>query len=245
MSTTLKGLQSLINRCYLYGLNNYIKFNAAKTEFLLSGKKYLQIYKIDVADTTVHLHEKLKHLGFFWDNKKSHTATLNNVNFDHRITEFKATIHTLIRSGIRFCHPSTIIQLYSSLIVPKLTYGLELCYLSDSNLKYIDTLGRIALKTLFNVSKYSKNYIPSLFIVDAISIIVLRNKLNFFLRLLDNKITRKLILTQLQEKAIQNSFVYEIYNICHLLNIDFYRLLFQDQRIKFYSLQDSIPDEKI
>ena len=36
----------------------------------------------------------------------------------------------LINAGVRFCHPDTIFTLYKSIVLPKLTYGLELCYLN-------------------------------------------------------------------------------------------------------------------
>nr|XP_047139003.1 uncharacterized protein LOC124814939 [Hydra vulgaris] len=157
LSSTLSGLKRMITSCSSY--NN----------LLLSGKRQLTSYKITIDDHQIIANEKLNQLGFTWDTQKSLFASLNRTNINNRISKFQTTVQTLIQSGIRFVNPSSIIQLYTSLAVPTLTYGLELCENRKITMQRLNKLGRNAVKSFFNVSKYSKNYINSLFKVREIS----------------------------------------------------------------------------
>ena len=73
-------------------------------------------------------------------------------NIRCRIDKYWSVIKTLVKGGIRFSHPSTTKQLYSSLAVSTLTYGIELCNLTDGLLNKLNIEGRKGLKTLFNIS---------------------------------------------------------------------------------------------
>ena len=66
LSTTLSGLQKLIDICISYGNNNYIKQNPDKTEFLVSGKQQFYNSFINLSDNEITLQSRLKHLGFIW-----------------------------------------------------------------------------------------------------------------------------------------------------------------------------------
>ena len=161
LSATLSALQSLVSKCETYGTTNYIKLNAGKTEFITSGKHQIKNHFIDVSNTKINFLTKFKHLGFIWDTEhtRSKRASLQHCNVNERISQFQTVAKTLIRAGIRFCHPNTIVHLYNSLTVPKLIYGLELCELSTAFLHRMDVIGRAVLKSFFNISKFSKNYL--------------------------------------------------------------------------------------
>nr|XP_047143073.1 uncharacterized protein LOC124817264 [Hydra vulgaris] len=165
-SSTISGLQSLINIVQKYGLSNFIKLNTEKTEFLISGISSILINVIYINGDPIKPQNNLKHLG-------------------------------LIRNGLRFCQPATIVHLFNSLAVPTLLYGLELCGSSNKLLNSIDIAGRSVLKSFFNISKQSRNYLHSYFKVDAVSDILFRNKLNLFIRLLNNPICYSIIRTQM------------------------------------------------
>ena len=55
LSTTLSGLQKLIDICISYGNNNYIKQNPDKTEFLVSGKQQFYNSFINLSDNEITL----------------------------------------------------------------------------------------------------------------------------------------------------------------------------------------------
>ena len=78
LSTTLSGLQKLIDICISYGNNNYIKQNPDKTEFLVSGKQQFYNSIINLSDIEITLQSRLKHLGFIWDTEISNLASLNH-----------------------------------------------------------------------------------------------------------------------------------------------------------------------
>ena len=90
---------------------------------------------------TIRPKDNLKHLGFFWNNK-SNVLSMEDNNIKYRIDKYWSVIKTLVKGGIRFCHPSTIKQLYSSLTVSTLTYGIELCNLTDGLLNKLNIEGK-------------------------------------------------------------------------------------------------------
>ena len=73
-------------------------------------------------------------------------------NIKCRRDKYWSVIKTLAKGGVLFCHPSTIKQLYCSLAVSTLTYGIELCNLPDGLLNKLNIEGRKGLKTLFNIT---------------------------------------------------------------------------------------------
>ena len=110
------------------------------------------------------------------------------------IDKYWSVIKTLVKGGIRFCHTSAIKQLYSSLAVSTLTYGIELCSLTDGLLNKLNIEGRKGLKTLLNISVHSRNYFNTLLNIEHISSIIITNKPNLLTRLLNNKKTGNIIL---------------------------------------------------
>ena len=149
LSSTLSGLQKLVNKCNIYNNYNYIKLNPGKTELLISGKEQITSSSIVLSNTSINLNTTLKHLGFIWDSKTSNKATLQHANIEERISQFEAAGHALIRSGIRFTHPDTIAQIYSSILIPKLLYGLELCDININTLQRLNRTARNMLKSFF------------------------------------------------------------------------------------------------
>ena len=245
MSTTISGIQHLANKCSDYNLANAICFNSDKTELLISGQKNNNAYlKMDGYRITPN--DRLKHLGFIWNNRnnKKNIATIDEENITERISKFWSIIKTLVKGGIRFCHPKTIVHLFNTIAIPTLIYGLELCSLSADLTKKLDIQGRNAIKSLFNISKHSKNYLNSLLQIDHISTVIIRNKLNLFTRLLRNKQTSQTILSILQENLKYPSYITDIYKVTAKLNIDFYDLLVNKKYPKIYSYYDEVPEEK-
>ena len=84
---------------------------------------------------------------------------------------------------------------------------------------------RSALKSLFNLSKFSRNLLHPALHLSEVSDILLRNKLKLFMRLLQNKTTRDVILTELVDGNYISSFIADIQRICSHLHIDFSTVL--------------------
>ena len=244
MSTTLSGIQHLANKCTEYNNSNAICFNSDKPELLVSGHAHHNAH-IKMNSYRIKPQDRLKHSGFIWNikNHKSHIAVIEDENVTGRISKFWSIIQTLIKGGIRFCHPNTIAHMFKIRAIPTLVYGLEICNLSTDVLKKLDIQGRNALKSLFNISKHSKNYLNPLMQIDHVSTIVIRNKLNLFTRLMRNKHTSEVILSILQDELKYPSFVTDIYNITMQLDIDFYELLINKKYPKIYSYYDEIPEK--
>nr|XP_047127657.1 uncharacterized protein LOC124808550 [Hydra vulgaris] len=207
-SSTISGLQSLINIVQKYGLSNFIKLNTEKTEFLISGISSILINVIYINGDPIKPQNNLKHLG-------------------------------LIRNGLRFCQPATIVHLFNSLAVPTLLYGLELCGSSNKLLNSIDIAGRSVLKSFFNISKQSRNYIHSYFKVDAVSDILFRNKLNLFIRLLNNPICYSIIRTQMPLMN-QRSFVGEVMIMCKKADINMLQFMIEGKKIIIARPQEAL-----
>nr|XP_047124145.1 uncharacterized protein LOC124806899 [Hydra vulgaris] len=207
-SSTISGLQSLINIVQKYGLSNFIKLNTEKTEFLISGISSILINVIYINGDPIKPQNNLKHLG-------------------------------LIRNGLRFCQPATIVHLFNSLAVPTLLYGLELCGSSNKFLNSIDIAGRSVLKSFFNISKQSRNYLHSYFKVDAVSDILFRNKLNLFIRLLNNPICYSIIRTKMPLMN-QRSFVGEVMIMCKKADINMLQFMIEGKKIIIARPQEAL-----
>ena len=191
ISSSLSSLQKMINHCVSFGIENKIKFNADKTEFMISGMQHLDSTYITLDGQRIKPGHSVKHLGFKWSSTSaSRIASLQQSHISTRISELWSTTDALIRSGIRFCHPYTIGKLFNTIIIPRLIYGIEICELTQPVLNVLNIQARSALKSLFNLSKFSRNLLHQALNIDDVSDILLRSKLKLFTRLLGNKTTR-------------------------------------------------------
>ena len=226
LSPTLSGLRELLNQCISYSEKHGLAMNPEKTEFLISGRTN-GTEQLIFNHWVVSPSSSLKHLGFLWSSKNfTHTATVESENVCQRINKFWQVIFSLVKSGIRYCAPHTIAQLFRSLAVPTMTYGLELCNLDSELLGKLDREARSGLKSLFDVSKYSKNYLNPLLHIENISRVIQRNKINLFYRLVTNTTTRTVVMNLLTTKHNYLSFVDDALSVCHHMDFDVREILF-------------------
>ena len=202
MSSTLRGLQQMIDMCIDYGYKNGIKFNANKTEFIVSGQATIKNISLVIDNIKVSPSKNLKHLGFHWQTHATKVSSINKSHLEQRINDFWAASKALITSGIRFLHPNSISTLYQSILIPKLCYGLELCHLNHTDTVRLQTNTRSAIKSLFNISKFGRNYLHLALGIRNIIDIINKQKLYLLIRLLHNKTTRNIILSQLSNAII-------------------------------------------
>ena len=174
MSPTISGLQTMLDKCVAYGMKHMIKFNSTKTEFVISGNsQHLLNPFVYVDSMRVYPQQSLTHLGFHWlVNSRSNLASFDKSQLDHRLGEMWGVVNALVTSGIRFCHPDTIFTLYTSVVLPKLLYGLELCELNKTLSRKLDIAARTALKYLFNISKHSLNVLSEIVNVPSMSLLL-------------------------------------------------------------------------
>ena len=208
LSPTVSGLQKMVDECTEYCNNLGVAINAEKTEFLASGVPANPGCYLTMDYTRIHPGKSLKHLGFLWNvNHKTYlTAGIEHENIDQRISKFWSVVYGLLQAGICSCAPHTRVALFRSIAIPTLTYGLELCNLGSTIGTKLDCEGRRALKSFFNVSRYSKNYLQKLFYLNKITTTIKNNKTNLCYRLSRNTTTKPLLLHILNE-GHNNSFI--------------------------------------
>ena len=224
MSTTLKGMRNLIDTVTRISRENCINFNADKTEFCISKGNDCFENTFIMSGYTISPSNSLKHLGVLWNLKKG-ILTMDDENIESRISKFWTVVKTLIREGIRFCHPHTIKHLYNTIAIPTLTYGIELCNLTPQLSNKLDLEGRKAIKQLFNLSIHSKNYINSLLNIEYVSSRIIRNKINLFTRLLHGETTAAPLLKMMEIPAVPGTFIADIRNVAESLDIDLIQVI--------------------
>ena len=228
ISSTVYGLQRLLSKCQEYFSSTAITLNVEKTEFITSGPaKSTQNAYIPLNGYHVHLQSSLKHLGFLWNTKKSGKACLSEKNVSERTSKFWAVVYSLIKGGVRYCNPASITDLYRTIAVPTLTYGLELCSLTQRQLDDLDREGRKAIKQLFNVSKHSRNYLHKLLSLTPISTTINNNKLNLLTRLMQHPTTKSVVLSMLSlpDGPPRTSFIHDVFTVMDNVGSNFYELL--------------------
>ena len=241
MSSTISGLQKLLDTCVEYYNDASITLNVEKTEFLASGHSPNDAY-IDLYHHHIQPQNRLKHLGFIW-NKVRDKGTLNGFNIQERINKFWAVIFALIKGGIRFSQPGTIVELYKTLAIPTLTYGLEIPHLTETQLDTLDKEGRKALKQLFNISKHSKNYLHSLFNIDHISTTIKNNKLKLLSRLMANEHTQNVVLSTLQSTSLKST-AQDCFHMAIQHNINPYDILLNINNVRIQTTQNIVPERE-
>ena len=144
---------------------------------------------------------------------------MEDSNIDTRISKFNSVITAFVKGGIRFCHPLTIKQVFNRVAIPTLTNGLELCTLNDKLLNRLNTKSGKGLKALFNISGYSRNFLPNLMELEHVSTTIINNKLNLFSRLLHNAKTAD-ILFKMFQYAQYDCFTTDICKISEKLGLN-------------------------
>ena len=240
MSPTISGLRKLIEKVTEISRENCINFNADKTEFCVSKSNHGFDDFFVMNGYTIKPSHSLKHLGVLW-NLKNNLLTMDDENVKLRLSKFWSVIQALIKEGIRFCHPHTIKHLFNTLAVPTLTYGIELCDLTPQLVNKLDLEGRKAIKSLFNVSIYSKNYLNTLLNIEHISTKITRNKFNLFTRLLDGINTATPIMNMLESNT--GSFLTDLRRLAGLHNVDLVQVTVSREFPPIESTYAEIPED--
>ena len=210
LSPTLKGLQLMIDKCIEYGLTHGLKFNHVKTQFCISGKSHLNDPTLEMYGKSVSPRETLEHLGFKW--KKQNNVLQLGFHRENRIAEIWSVTSSLISAGIRNTHPNIIVDLFKSVVIPKLLYGMEIVNLSFTEMNQLNIQARSCLKALLGVSKHSRNLISQVYTLPDVSLILQKRRILLIDQLLNNKSTKEyLFLLGSLESDLRS------YSVCNVL----------------------------
>ncbi len=205
-----------------------------------------------LSDITIQLdgkiilpQDKLKHLGFLW-GKSCNILKLSH-HIDYRVSEMWSVVSSLIAGGVRQLHPNQIVNIYKTLVTPKLLYGLELVKLTNHYREFIDRQARCALKSLLGVSKYSKNHIHIIYKIPNASSHLVNRKLNLINQILMNGNTRDyaLFVMSLDKQDRSFSVVDEIYEICLANDVNFFDCIFNRKAQRVSVVFNPLSEEQL
>ena len=145
ISTSLHNLQSLLDECVKSYQNHGIKINDRKTQFVISGKPMINDTTLRLNETHIDPQNTLTHLGFKWSKNQKNKLDLR-YHLQLRISEAWATTASLINAGITHQNPHAIATIFSSIIIPKLTYGLSIIKLTKNDKTKINSVARCILE---------------------------------------------------------------------------------------------------
>lgn len=148
---------------------------------------------------------------------------------------------SLITAGIRLCHPNQIVTLFNSIVVPKLLYGLELVTLTKSEADHLNTQARMCLKSLFGVSKRSRNLLNKLYNLPDITTLIDSRRLHR--QIIHNKSVAPYIFHLLTTNTnIDFSYVHSTNRIINRESLNIYTLLL-NKKYTFKTEVIEISDE--
>uniref|UniRef100_A0A7M5XB23 Reverse transcriptase domain-containing protein n=1 Tax=Clytia hemisphaerica TaxID=252671 RepID=A0A7M5XB23_9CNID len=242
LSPTLKQLQIMIDTCFNYGQKKGIKFNTdkQKTQFLISGKHPFPNPTLNLNGETIHPQTNLKHLGFQWSIKSRHLSLLRH--FEDRVSELWAVSSSLISCGIRKLHPSSIVTLFKSIVIPKVLYGLEITNLNVTQSQLLDRQLRSALKSLMGLSKHSTNELLKYFNLTTVTNLLKQRKINLVNQLMKNPMTSSYLFSILSQPNRSHSLIQDLLDTCQSEGINVIDLLLSPKKHKLTMVTEDSLD---
>jgi hypothetical protein len=154
-STTVTGLQRLINHSNDYITSHGLRFNASKTNCQVFGThKFTKEPIWTLNGNTLNVTNSIKYLGVTLSTKCNGALHIEN-----RISACRRAHYGLQGSGMHkfLQNPKTISHLYRSAIQPILTYGIHTQHLANRDLRALDKCQANIIKSTIGVSKSSHN----------------------------------------------------------------------------------------
>jgi hypothetical protein len=180
VSSTVTGLQTLIDTCVNYSIKWRFKFGAKKSKTIVIGKNmYKPVWYIgkDKLDTV----SEVELLGVTIDTKGSYDKHISKRTSVCRRSMFRLSPYGMSYPGL---HASVKSYLWKSIGAPTLLYGTDCIPLSSNNVKdLVSTQGSI-VKNVLGLSKRShhSNLLHALN-ADKVDNLIVRNTLNFYNRI--------------------------------------------------------------
>jgi hypothetical protein len=192
LSNTATGLQKMMDMCKRYGDERSITFNPKKTVVMIFGNKKQREQKLDIwlCEEKVKRVSEFKYLGIMICEKLG-----TNLHLEIRKNKSVASSYGLYKSGLNneYTDPLVKSQLIKTYCRPTLLYGIENCYLSRRQISELETIDGIMLKRAMNMAKFYRYKDLQLAIdMDPMVKVIQKLKLNFFVRICNNNITRRI-----------------------------------------------------
>jgi endonuclease/exonuclease/phosphatase family metal-dependent hydrolase len=217
ISESKKNLENMLKIIEKFCLKNEIKINAKKTQYIRFGN-----YECQNEDEYVHLDgqlikrvDKIEYLGVWLDSQlKSHTQ------IEEKKVSITNAFNAMRKIGIAERETSVNMKtfLYKVYCRPILYYGIENLTLNKKDVQTIQSIEATLIKYSYNLSKTTR----TTNLLNAVEIEQSNNrikvtKLKFFIRLMKNEITRRIIdvivkkyqLTR-EKKTIKNSLLKDV-----------------------------------
>lgn len=153
LSSTIPGLQSLINICADYATRWQFSFGIKKTQFCVIGKQVLkQCPKIYLNNNEVTLKSNIEILGVSYESAGSFTSHVNN-----RISACRKSMFKLSAIGFQYpgLHCTVKSYLWKTVGSPTLLYGMECISLTQSDINLLKTTQGNIIKNVMGQSKRS------------------------------------------------------------------------------------------
>ena len=137
MSTTVTGLQSLINTAVKHITERGLSFNSQMTECYINGKNpFMRMPEWFVNDDKLKISESLNYLGTKLDSRKG----LSHV--ESRISKANKAFYFLQGAGLynNTVSPATVIHVYKTAVQSGLLYGCCTIDISKTNLNMMERI---------------------------------------------------------------------------------------------------------
>ncbi|CAF0780153.1 unnamed protein product [Brachionus calyciflorus] len=182
-----------------YGVQNDIKFNHDKTQFIIFGdvmSKTEKQVEIKFQGELVKRVSSIKYLGVYLDEKLDERLNLNK-----RKNAYLCGFNKFKRLGIQDLNVSTEIKLYyyKTYIRPLLFYGFEVIRLNINQTKSLQVLESNLIKSMFGVKKHKRSSkLLKACNIDSVKVRAKKMRTKMGVRIFRNELTEKLI-TKLYE----------------------------------------------
>ena len=149
ISTTVTGLQKLIDKAVSHITKKGLKFNPLKTECFIAGKNpFVSIPKWFIGNSVLSVKDKIKYLGTVLGNSNG----LSHVQ--ERISNSNKAFHSLQGAGLykNVTDPHVAVHIYKTAVRSGLLYGCSSISLSKSNADMLERTQGKHIKTILGLN---------------------------------------------------------------------------------------------
>ncbi len=248
-STTVTGLQRMINYVNNYIVEHGLSFNATKTKCITLGKCYLEnTPELTLNTSTLTMYNEIDYLG----------AILSN---DHKLHPEKRTkacrpgFYGLQNAGLcdKGVKPETASRMWKVALQPVLLYGCQAVNLTKTSILNMDKLQAKLVKSSLGLSKYMRTTpLLGAMGIAKVSTMIETQSINLLKSIMSNNSGARnfyLHMLEYQSQRQYNSFITKIHGICNSNNISMVKFMCDDTyasnvktNMKMVPINDGLTD---